>query len=338
MRPGSPARGATWPSRSAASTSSSCRRRRRDLEHHSRGDGHGAPRGRHARSAAIPSWSWRKTGTLVPSSDPAALAGAIARYAGVPSSPRTAAGRARACAEFSLAGWSRYADLYDAGVRHPGVLDDADLVRDSSGRRSRPRSSSSRSGSSSPISARDTWPTSTTATTRRRRRCSGPATGSRPATTGRSRSTTRPSSSSSWPGRSCSSGCATTPRSSRRPLRGALRGAAPRARARLRFGSFAAWAAAVVFSDHAVLSQVLATRDVRRLPPRSSSSSPSEPISARARGGRGTTSCSASSAAWACSPRTCSASFRWRSRGCTWPGAGPGGIWRASRSPRSSRC
>ena len=60
-----------------------------------------------------------KTGTLVPSSDPAALAGAIARYAGSPVvAAHGAAGRARACAEFSLARMvSRYADL----VRHPGV-------------------------------------------------------------------------------------------------------------------------------------------------------------------------------------------------------------------------
>ena len=106
---------------------------------------------------------------------------------------------------------------------------------------------------------------------------------------------------------------------------------------RLRFGSFAAWAAAVVllttqyflkYSRHAMFDVFLTLLFLLAI----------GAYLPRARGGRGTTSCSASSAAWACSPRTCSASFRWRSRGCTWPGAGPGRIWRASRSPRSSRC
>ena len=50
-----------------------------------------------------------KTGTLVPSSDPAALAGAIARYAGSPSSsPRTARRDGRAPARSSASpGWCR---------------------------------------------------------------------------------------------------------------------------------------------------------------------------------------------------------------------------------------
>ena len=225
MRPGSPARGATWPSRSAASTSSSCRRRRRGSRTpFSRRWPRGSPwspRG----SAAIPSWSWRKTGTLVPSSDPAALAGAIARYAGSPVlvAAHGAAGRARACAEFSLARMvSRYADLYDAGVRHPGVLDPC-RSREGFERPSIAASALfllalgivfAHLGEGHLANFDDCYYAQKAKEMLR--------TGDwiTPATTGRSRSTTRPSSSSSWPGRSCSSGCATTPRSPRQPSPG----------------------------------------------------------------------------------------------------------------------
>lgn len=63
------------------------------------------------------------TGTLVPPSDPGALADALAAYAADPALRRRhgAAGRARAVAEFGMATMvTRYLDLYDASLKRLG--------------------------------------------------------------------------------------------------------------------------------------------------------------------------------------------------------------------------